>query len=87
MIRDRAAEVATIWARAVGREADETDIQALQDRASDELPSTWCADCVSRNVGRTNTEWLEWLEGRFDLDRQSRKEDPWDLVTYEKDFD
>ena len=32
-------------------------------------------------------EWLEWLEGRFDLDRQSRNEDPWDLVTYEKDFD
>ena len=40
MIRDRAAEVATIWARAVGREADETDIQALQDRASDELLQT-----------------------------------------------
>ena len=40
MIRDRAAEVATIWARAVGREADETDIQALQVRASDELLQT-----------------------------------------------
>lgn len=37
MIRNRAAEVATIWARAVGREADQTDEQSVQDRASDEL--------------------------------------------------
>ena len=40
MIRNRAAEVATIWAQAVGRAADQTDVQTVQDRASDELLQT-----------------------------------------------